>query len=110
MRERDLLNGKDAGSGGETERARRSWEKKLSLVNLITLVTVRPGQTQQPNTLHLKHKQCELHTHKHTHTGTVTYVRPQISNSDSIIQSVSSNLSCSDQNKDIKLRVSHEER
>lgn len=72
MCERDLLNGKDAGSGGETERERRSWEKKLSRVNLITLVTVRPGQTQQPNTLHLKHKQCKLHTHTHTQEPAVT--------------------------------------
>lgn len=70
--ERDLLNGKDAGSGGERDREEeregewRSWEKKLSLVNLITLVTVCPGQTQQPNTLHLKHKQCkpQQNTHK----------------------------------------------
>lgn len=41
--------------GRKRGRARYPWEKKLSLVNQITLVTVCPGQTLQPNTLHLKH-------------------------------------------------------
>ena len=36
------------------EGEQRPWEKKLSLVNQITLVTVCPGQTQQPNTLHFR--------------------------------------------------------
>ena len=68
MCERDLLRGTDAGSGRERERERERergtkresgvrGKKKLSLVNQITLVTVCPGQTQQPNTLHLKHKE-----------------------------------------------------
>lgn len=43
---------------GETARESGAHgEKKPSLLNLITLVTVCHGQTQQPNTLHLKHKQ-----------------------------------------------------
>lgn len=39
----------------EREEERCRWEKRLSRVNLITLVTVCPGPTQQPHTLHLKH-------------------------------------------------------
>lgn len=58
---RALLNGVDAGSGiistvqGRKEAEQCLWEKKLSSVNLITRVTVCPGQTQQPNTLYLEH-------------------------------------------------------
>lgn len=44
--------------GGERDREEeREGEQKLSLVNPITLVTVCLGQTQQPNTPHLKRKQ-----------------------------------------------------
>lgn len=74
------VKGKDAGSGGEEEEEREgercSWEKKISLVNLITPVTVCPGQTQQPNTLHLK--QQSKHTYKNLPSlFTERRVRPQ---------------------------------
>lgn len=49
------------------EGERCSWEKKLSLVNLITLVSVRLDQTQQPNTLHLHTTQAMQATAKYTH-------------------------------------------
>ncbi len=82
--DRDLHYGKDAGSGRERDRERDRGRaalvgKKLSLVNLITLVTVRLGQTQQPNTLHLKHKQCtpQQSTHKHTQEPAITSVHKQ---------------------------------
>lgn len=77
VREREGVKGKDAGSGGEGDREEEregeqcSWEKKISLVNLITLVTVCPGQTQQPNTLHLRQQ------NKHTHKNLTSLFRAQ---------------------------------
>lgn len=105
--QRRLLNGKDAGSGGEW----RPWGKKLSRVNLIILVTVRPGQTQQPITLHLKYKQCKpqqrTHRHKRRSLPSLLYIhRAHRNTSISFISgsgATSLNESFGDQNKNIKL-------
>lgn len=59
---RDLLREWWREGGRETgEGERRSWEKKLSSVNQITPVAVCPGQTRQPNTLHLPAQTKQTH-------------------------------------------------
>ena len=69
------------GGGGEGKDGRvRGWVgggggvggAKLSLLNLITLVNLFPGETVRPHTLHFSH------TRKHTHTHTVAFTSPII--------------------------------